>query len=102
VGATEERSLVSQISVSNMTQRLQGTFYISSVTSGKFGDSGSRDRATHTHYPDRTGYRGRACPYPHAANRFIFGNETPSERAGLYGYYQSMVGDLNQPLTTQL
>jgi len=28
------------------------------------------------------------------ANRFYFGNETPSERAGLYGYYQSMVGDL--------
>lgn len=28
------------------------------------------------------------------ANRFIFGNETPSDRAGIYGYYQSMVGDL--------
>jgi len=28
------------------------------------------------------------------ANRFIFGNETPSDRAGLYGYYQSLVGDL--------
>jgi predicted Zn-dependent peptidase len=28
------------------------------------------------------------------ANRFIFGNETPSDRANLYGYYQSMVGDL--------
>jgi len=28
------------------------------------------------------------------ANRFIFANETPSDRAGLYGYYQSMVGNL--------
>jgi predicted Zn-dependent peptidase len=28
------------------------------------------------------------------ANRFIFGNETPSDRASLYGYYQAMVGDL--------
>jgi predicted Zn-dependent peptidase len=28
------------------------------------------------------------------ANKFIFANETPSDRAGLYGYYQSMVGDL--------
>jgi Predicted Zn-dependent peptidases len=28
------------------------------------------------------------------ANRFIFGNETPSDRASLYGYYQSMVGDI--------
>jgi len=32
----EERGLVSHISVSNMTQRLQGTFYFSSVASGKF------------------------------------------------------------------
>jgi len=28
------------------------------------------------------------------ANHFIFGNETPSDRAGLYGYYQSLLGDL--------
>jgi zinc protease len=28
------------------------------------------------------------------ANRFIFGNETPSDRSGLYGYYHSLVGDL--------
>jgi len=28
------------------------------------------------------------------ASRFIFGNETPSDRAGLYGYYQTLVGDL--------
>jgi len=32
------------------------------------------------------------------ANRFIFGNETPSDRAGLYGYYQSLVGDLTAGL----
>jgi predicted Zn-dependent peptidase len=28
------------------------------------------------------------------ANRFIFGNETPSDRASLYGYYHSMLGDI--------
>mgnify|MGYP001116665901 CR=1 FL=1 len=28
------------------------------------------------------------------ANRFIFANETPSDRSSLYSYYQSMVGDL--------
>ncbi|MFM6039543.1 MAG: insulinase family protein, partial [Sphaerospermopsis kisseleviana] len=28
------------------------------------------------------------------ANRFIFGNETPSDRSGLYGYYQSLIGEL--------
>jgi predicted Zn-dependent peptidase len=28
------------------------------------------------------------------AKQFIFANETPSDRAGLYGYYQSLIGDL--------
>ncbi|NES72226.1 MAG: insulinase family protein, partial [Okeania sp. SIO2D1] len=28
------------------------------------------------------------------ANRFVFANETPSDRANLYGYYHSIVGDL--------
>ncbi|HEY9837332.1 MAG TPA: hypothetical protein V6D27_10590, partial [Vampirovibrionales bacterium] len=27
-------------------------------------------------------------------NRFIFSNETPSDRANLYGYYHSLLGDL--------
>jgi zinc protease len=29
------------------------------------------------------------------ANHFIFSNETPSDRANLYGYYQAVMGDLN-------
>ena len=29
-----------------------------------------------------------------AANYFIFGNETPSDRANLYGYYHALMGDL--------
>jgi zinc protease len=29
------------------------------------------------------------------ANRHIFGNETPSARASMYGYYQAMCGDLS-------
>ncbi len=28
------------------------------------------------------------------ANQYIFGNETPGNRAGLYGYYHTLVGDL--------
>lgn len=28
------------------------------------------------------------------ANRFVFGNERPSDRTGLYGYYQTLIGDL--------
>jgi predicted Zn-dependent peptidase len=32
------------------------------------------------------------------ANRYVFGNETPRDRAGLYGYYQSVIGDLDPAL----
>jgi zinc protease len=28
------------------------------------------------------------------ANRYIFANERPSDRANLYGYYQTLMGDL--------
>lgn len=39
------------------------------------------------------------------ANQFIFGNETPSDRSGLYGYYQSQLGELmtalNYPVRIQ-
>ena len=33
------------------------------------------------------------------ANRYVFGNETPSDRASLYGYYQAVLGDLTPALT---
>jgi predicted Zn-dependent peptidase len=32
------------------------------------------------------------------ANGFVFGNETPANRAGLYGYYQTLVGNLDAAL----
>jgi predicted Zn-dependent peptidase len=33
------------------------------------------------------------------ANRFIFSNERPGDRANLYGYYYSQLGDLEPALT---
>ncbi len=32
------------------------------------------------------------------SNRFIFGNESPRERAGIYGYYDRIVGSLDHAL----
>jgi predicted Zn-dependent peptidase len=32
------------------------------------------------------------------ANRFIFANESPSDRAGLYGYYHTLTGDIEDGL----
>ncbi|MBD2605134.1 insulinase family protein [Scytonema hofmannii FACHB-248] len=92
----EERGLVSSVSVSNMTHRLQGTFYISvhcavenlPAVESAIAQHISRLQTEIIAESEIERVRKRV------ANRFIFGNETPSDRAGLYGYYQSMVGDL--------
>jgi zinc protease len=92
----EERGLVSSVSVSNMTHRLQGTFYISAhcavenlpAVESAIAQHISKLQTEFIAASEIERVRKRV------ANRFIFGNETPSDRAGLYGYYQSMVGDL--------
>jgi predicted Zn-dependent peptidase len=96
----EEQALVSQISVSNMTQQLQGTFYISAQLPVENLQKVETVIAQHIQ-------KLQSLPVQEAeiarirtqvANRFIFGNETPSERANLYGYYQSLLGDLEPAL----
>jgi len=92
----EERQLVSSISVVNATQRWQGYFYIAarlpeenlSQVEAAITDHLQRlqdERVLNTEL-DRIRTR--------VTNRFIFGNEKPSDRANLYGYYHSLLGDL--------
>lgn len=92
----ENQGLVSSISVSNMTQRLGGVFSISAhlvaenlpeVEAAIIGHIRTLQTELVT---DAEMSRIRT----QVANRFVFGNETPSDRASLYGYYQSMVGDI--------
>lgn len=92
----EEKGLVSSISVSNMTQRLQGTFYISASCPTENLAQVEDAIAHHIRTIQIQGIQESeiARIRTQVANRFIFANETPSDRAGLYGYYQSMVGDL--------
>lgn len=103
----EERGLVSSISVSNMTQRLQGTFYISAQLPVENLQTVETAIAQHIHTIQTQLVQAAeiARVSTQVANRFVFGNETPSDRAGLYGYYQSMLGDLepafNYPATIQ-
>lgn len=91
-----ESGLVSQISVSNMTQKWQGTFCIMATLPTE--NLATVETAIADHLNSI-----QSIPVTEAelirvrtqvANRFIFGNETPSDRSGLYGYYQSIVGDL--------
>ena len=92
----EERGLVSHISVSNMTQQLQGTFYISAALPAENLTTVEAAIAHHicTIQTEPVLEAELARVRTQVANRFVFGNETPSDRAGLYGYYQSMLGDL--------
>lgn len=92
----EERSLVTSISVSNMTHQLQGTFYISAKCAVENLQAVEEAIAQHIRilHTELVSESEIARIRRRVANRFIFGNETPSDRAGLYGYYQSMIGDL--------
>ncbi len=92
----EERGLVYHISVSNMTHRLQGTFYISAALPVENLTAVEAAIAQHirTIQAELATEAELTRVRTQVANRFVFGNETPSDRAGLYGYYQSMLGDL--------
>ncbi|MBN3885497.1 MAG: pitrilysin family protein [Nostoc sp.] len=92
----EERELVSSISVSNMSNHLQGIFYISAkcavenlpVVEDAIAQHIGKIQIELVKESEIARVRQRV------ANRYIFANETPSDRSGLYGYYQSLVGDL--------
>ncbi len=92
----ENRQLVTNIGVSNITNRLQGTFYISAQLPVENLAEVEKAIAEHirTIQTELVSESEIARVRSQVANRFIFGNETPSDRANLYGYYQSRMGDL--------
>jgi zinc protease len=96
----EDRGLVSAISCSNMTQRLQGTFYISArlpVEHLAEVETAIAEQISRLH-SEPIAPEEIARVRTQVANRFIFGNETPGDRAGLYGYYQAVAGNLSLAL----
>lgn len=96
----EERGLVSQIGVSNMTHTHQGVFYISAQLPTENIEEVEKAIAQHIHrlqtepIPEKDIARLRT----QIANRFIFANERPSDRANLYGYYYSQLQNLEPAL----
>ncbi|MBD2390628.1 pitrilysin family protein [Aphanizomenon flos-aquae NRERC-008] len=92
----EQQELVSSISVSNMSNLLQGVFSISAKCNLENIATVEKAIAQHLHilYTEIVKESEISRIQQRIANQFIFGNETPSDRAGLYGYYQSLIGDL--------
>ena len=92
----EERGLVSSISVSNMTYTQQGLFYLAAQLPTE--NIPAVEAAVQQHIrqlqtePIQESEIERIRTL--VANRFIFANETPSDRGSLYGYYQAILGDL--------
>jgi zinc protease len=93
----EERGLVFSISASNVTYQHQGAFYISAQLPAENLAIVEQAIATHIQaiQSDLISDFEIARVRTRTANQFIFGNETPSDRSGLYGYYHALVGDLD-------
>jgi zinc protease len=92
----EDRGLVTQIGTSNMTQTLQGAFYISVQLPVENLAEVEAAIAQHIKklQTELISEAELARIRTKVANRFIFANERPSDRANLYGYYYSQLNSL--------
>ena len=92
----EEKGLVNQIGVSNMTQTHQGVFYISAALPTENIDEVEQAiaRQIRTIQLEAIAAKDIDRIRTQVANRFVFANERPSDRANLYGYYYSQLQDL--------
>ncbi len=92
----EDRKLVTSISCSNMTLAHQGLFMVSAQLPTEHLEQVEAAIAAHigavVQDPVSTSELRRV--QTQVANRFIFANESPSDRAGLYGYYHTLTGDI--------
>ncbi|MEY2983441.1 MAG: hypothetical protein RLZZ568_58 [Cyanobacteriota bacterium] len=97
----EEKGLVTAIGASNSIQAQQGLFYIAAQLPAENIEAVEACIVKHLTrlqtalIPESTLARVRT----QVANRFIFGNERPGDRANLYGYYYSQTGTLEPALT---
>ena len=89
---------MTHISASNLTYAHQGLFYVSAQLPRENVERVEAAIAQHIarlwEEPITAGELARVKT--RVANSFIFANETPSNRAGLYGYYETLTGDMHQ------
>ncbi len=96
----EEKGLVNSIGVSNMTQTQQGVFYISAQLPTENIAEVEKLIREHLHrfHTELVEAKDIERIRKQVANRFVFANEKPSDRANLYGYYYSQIQDLTPAL----
>ena len=96
----EEQGLVTHITASNLTYAHQGLFYVSALLPTENVDAVEASVRQHIEQVRAGNITESELERvkTRVANSFIFGNETPSNRAGLYGYYETLSGDMHQGL----
>jgi zinc protease len=92
----EDKGLVSHIGTSNMNFQHQGIFYISAQCPVENIEAVENAIVQHIQAvsTSKVSVSELERISSQVAKRFVFANESPSDRAGLYGYYQSLVGAL--------
>jgi zinc protease len=92
----EKRGLVSGVNVSNMSYQYQGLFTLSATLPTENLEIVETALLEHIQQlqQDLVNPKDLEKICTQVANQFIFGNETPSDRANLYGYYHALMGDL--------
>jgi predicted Zn-dependent peptidase len=96
----EEKHLVDRITASNSTQAWQGTFQISAKLESKHipaVETAIKEHLQRLHDEPVTSEELDKIR-TQVSNRFIFANESPSDRTGIYGYYDRVVGNLEAAL----
>ncbi|MBX2865587.1 MAG: insulinase family protein [Leptolyngbyaceae cyanobacterium MAG.088] len=96
----ETRALVNSISTSNITYGEQGVFYISANLSIDQLDAVETAVLEHIQrlHDEPVSEAELSRVQTQVANRYVFGNETSSDRASMYGYYHAMTGDIENAL----
>jgi zinc protease len=96
----EDRRLVDRIAASNSTQAWQGTFQISAKLESKHIPAVEIAIREHLQrlYDEPASSEELDKIRTQVSNRFIFANESPRDRTGIYGYYDRVVGNLQAAL----
>ncbi len=92
----EQQGLVAGIGASNMSYQYQGLFTVSANLPTENIDRVETAILNHIKVIQNELVNPKELEKicTQVANHFIFGNETPSDRANLYGYYHALMGDL--------
>jgi predicted Zn-dependent peptidase len=96
----EQRQWVTSISASNVSYWQQGVFSISAHLPEKHLAEVEAEIVAHVTRLNETPIQESELRriQTQVVNRYVFASESPSDRAGLYGYYQTLTGSLDYAL----